>query len=221
MIDVDDATLVALRRAGWTIEQIVTETGANPGAVARALGARGTSPATWTLPTLSRAVTWSEQRRAGQRVTQIAARAGVSHQWVSRLTRPFGPFPPANHPVREWVQARHAGQSIKAIAQQDKVSEHRVSTATRPYGPFPYPHRDTGDRIHTAGIARMMGVLPAMVTRWRTRPDFPSPVSQSGPAPREWDRAAVQAWADHHLSTCPVCTARVLDVPRHRGNRRH
>ena len=63
--------------------QIVAETGAEPAMVARALGTGGALPASWTTPTVARAVTWRQRRRAGQRVADIAARAGVSHQWVS------------------------------------------------------------------------------------------------------------------------------------------
>ncbi len=221
-VGVDEPTIVALRQAGWTVGQIVTETGAEPAMVARALGARGALPASWTAPTVARAVTWSQQRRAGQRVADIAARAGVSHQWVSRLTGPFGPFPPAAaDDVPEWVQARRAGDTLDSIARRFGVSAHRVSAATAAHGPFAYPQRDHGGRVGTAGMARMLGVAEPTVTRWQRRVDFPPPALEGNPGRAMWDREAVQAWAAQALTRCPVCAAQVLDLPRHRGARRH
>ena len=82
MAGVDAGTVLTLRRAGWTAEQIVTEAGATPGTVARGLGARGSGPDSWTLPTLVKAVGGQTNARSGEPVASasVAAQAGVSHQ---------------------------------------------------------------------------------------------------------------------------------------------
>jgi len=218
-IGMEAATVTALRRAGWTVEQIVTEARISPGEVAVALGAPGPRVNAWTLPTLVRAVTWAESRRAGQPVVQMAAQAGVSHQRVSALTLPFGPYPRPTDPVAEWVTARRAGQPLSTIACDYQVSTDRVSKATAPHGPFPYPRRHPNDAVSTPEIARMFGVAEPTVRRWQTKTGFPPPRLQTRPP--LWDTAAVQAWADRYLTTCRVCAARVLNLPRHRGVRRH
>lgn len=217
----DDATFAALRRAGWSVEQIVAETGARPGAVAAGLGAHGPGPQSWTVRTLARAVTWAELRAAGQRVVDIAAREGVSHQQVSSLTRPFGPFPAPPDPVEAWVSARRAGRRIHDIAREYCVSTHRVSAVTKPHGPFPYPRREPPDRLTTPAIARWTGVAVPTVQRWQAKADFPPPLAQAEQRTPVWDRSAVQAWVKQHLTACPVCGAQVLNLPRHRGARRH
>ena len=183
-----------------------------------ALGADPVAVGSWTLATLVRAVSWVEQRRAGQLVTQIAARAGVSHQRVSKLTVPFGPFPSPQSPVIEWVSARRAGQRLADIAHEYRVPVDRVSRVTAGHGPFPYPSRRPSE-LSTYGIARRFGVAEPTVRRWQSRADFPPPRPEAVPA--RWDAAAVAAWAEEHLTACPVCGARVLNLPRHRGARRH
>lgn len=206
------ATVSALRRVGWSLEQIVVEARTSPGDVAVALGADPAAVGSWTLATLVRAVSWVEQRRAGQLVSQIAARAGVSHQRVSKLTVPFGPFSLPQSPVIEWVSARRAGQRLADIAGEYRVPVARVSRVTAGHGPFPYPSRRPSE-LSTFGIARRFGVAEPTARRWQSRVDFPPPCPGADSA--RWDAAAVAAWAEEHLTACPVCGARVLNLPRH------
>lgn len=226
VVVVDQATLqvaiAALHRAGWTAQQIVTEAGASPAAVALAFGANGPAPERWTLPTLVRAITWAEWRHSGQSVTHIATRAGVSHQRVSALTLPFGPFPAREHDqVADWVQQRREATSIGDVARTYGVSTHRVTAVTKPHGPYPYPRREPADHIGTNEIARWMRVATPTVKKWQARADFPTPLTQQQTGTQVWDRGSVQTWADRQLKPCPVCAARVLNVARHRGARRH
>jgi hypothetical protein len=226
VVVVDQATLqvtiTALHRAGWTPQQIVTEAGASPAAVARAFGAHGPAPERWTLPTLVRAVTWAEWRHGGQSVTRIATCAGVSHQRVSALTLPFGPFlAPEDDHAADWVQLRRDGITVGAIARTYGVSPYRVTTVTKPHGPYPYPRREPLDHVSVNEIARWMRVATPTVEKWQARPDFPTPLGPHRSSSRVWDRSSVQTWADRHLEPCPICAARVLDIARHRGARRH
>ena len=134
------ATVTALRRAGWTVEQIVTEARASPAEVATALGADSDAVQSWTLPTLVRAVTWAEWRRAGQSVAQIAADAGVSSAAPGSLTldppiggsklstrhAPFSP-PAADHPAGRWIEAYSHGDRRSTLSRPDNMAESPVA----------------------------------------------------------------------------------------------
>ena len=176
MAGVDAGTVLTLRRAGWTAEQIVTEAGATPGTVARGLGARGSGPDSWTLPTLVKAVGGQTNAALVNLLLALALppKRGYSTR-VSSLTLPFWPFSPPARPYRGMgrSQARRRQPSAD-LAREHSVSAHRVSTAAKPFGPFPYPSRDLGQQLGAPAIARLFGVATPTVKRWQSRSDFPA-----------------------------------------------
>lgn len=164
-----------------------------------------------------RAAAWAAQRREGVSTDRIAVDAGVTHQWVSRVTNPLGPFPrpgtPSAETVDRWITARREGMSASAIALHDRVPVHRVRDSTRHAGPFTR-------RVHGAGelgiteIAQLLGVGHPTVYRWQRLGRLPEPI-KGRPGLQAWDRDQVQRWAAEHLTECAQCGARPMDLLRH------
>lgn len=164
-----------------------------------------------------RAAVWASRRHEGISTAQIAGDAGVTHQWVSRVTKPWGPFPrpgsPTTKSVEQWIVDRRRGLSALAIASRDQVPVHRVRDATRHAGPFTR-------RVHRPGelgiteIAQLLGVGHPTVYRWRRLGRLPEPIpGRSGL--ESWSREEVERWADATLVECDQCEARPMDLLRH------
>lgn len=114
----------------------------------------------------ARARRWVHARRRGQSVIAIAAREGLAHQLVSRMTADYGPFP-APEVIEEWAQARRAGRTLAQIAAADHVGVTVVSRMTRGLGPFtPIGPRLPDGVIGVKGLAWMVGVSEPTVLRW-------------------------------------------------------
>ena len=112
----------------------------------------------------ARTARWVQLRRDGARVTEIAAREGVSHQIVSRTTLPHGPFPqphPPKETVESWVKDRRKGIPAAAIAAAAGVSADVIRRDTRPHGPFPGGGaRIPAGMLGLSGAARLAGIPP-------------------------------------------------------------
>lgn len=164
-----------------------------------------------------RAAAWAAQRREGVSTDDIAAEAGVTHQWVSRVTKPLGPFPrpgtPTPQTVERWIADRRRGISAGAIARRDQAPVHRVRDSTRHAGPFTR-------RVHRPGelgiteIAQLLGLGHPTVYRWERRGLLPEPV-KGRPGPAAWSRDDIERWAAQNLAECEQCGARPLDLLRH------
>ncbi|GIL37563.1 hypothetical protein [Phycicoccus sp. DTK01] len=139
---------------------------------------------------------WLARRRAGESVRLIAQRAGVSPWEVTKATKRFGPFPPADRQLgrtylttflleerrQRWIADRRRGVRVKEIAERDRVNHQTVTRATSDWGP--YPARETVEawvearqrRRPLGAIALEFGVLPATVQRFTTpHGPFPRP----------------------------------------------
>lgn len=141
-----------------------------------------------------RELDWLARRRAGESVRLIAQRAGVLPWEVTKATKRFGPFPPADRQVgrtylttflleerrQRWIADRRRGVRVKEIAERDGVNHQTVTRATSGWGP--YPAREIVEawvearrrRRSLGAIALQFGVRPATVQRFTT-PHGPSP----------------------------------------------
>lgn len=163
------------------------------------------------------------RRRRGERVVAIAASLGVSHQWVSKATSPFGPYPPSvgrgpsEEVVHRWVDQRRAGMSVAQVAAAAGVGLHVVERATSRSGPFPWPRCAGPGLVWQRQIAKECGVATQTVSKWTARSDFPAAVGVTSSGYPAWAEDDVRAWADRYLTSCEVCGARVLGINRHVG----
>lgn len=160
---------------------------------------------------------WAALRRNGTSTQDIAERAGVTHQWVSRVTKPLGPFPrpgaPTPETVKRWVSDRRAGLSALAIAERDQVPVHRVRDATRPFGPFTRRVHKPGE-VGITEIADLLGVGHPTIYRWHRLGRMPAPIAgRRGFV--SWPLDQVQEWAEQNLTVCAMCEAKPMDLLRH------
>lgn len=159
---------------------------------------------------------WIRARQRGQRVMQIAADDGVSHQLVSEATVEHGPFP-SEEVVREWVEARHAGHPAATIAAEYRTTTHKVRRATRPFGPF----RSRGPAVPDGllGIQRIserLGVSTAAVQGWAREGLLPPPDFVTARGRRIWQERTIEQWlSGQDLERCPACGALALNVRQH------
>lgn len=165
---------------------------------------------------------WAERRRAGESTMAIAEQAGVCHQWVSRVTKPFGPFPragtPTNETVRKWVAARQRRISLAQLSREYGVTARRISAATKPDGPFPTPRHRKPNLVGVQDIARLLGVSEPTVHRWRRMGFLLEHTDLDGHGRQSWDLEVLEAWIeDVGLPTCPDCGARPLQLRMHRA----
>lgn len=93
---------LALRRDGQSAALIAQRAGVTEAAVLRVTSPYGPFPrpsrqlgrvVASSEEVKRRTARWVALRRAGVKVSVIAAHEGVTHQIVSRTTGPFGPFP--------------------------------------------------------------------------------------------------------------------------------
>jgi transposase-like protein len=162
---------------------------------------------------------WARERREGKGVAEIAQRAGVCHQWVSRVTKPYGPFPRAGTPtaetVQEWVAARQAGKSAERVARDHGVHPARVRQATRAYGPFTSQLRMDG-WLTLSGVAEKLRVPTPTICHWLASGFLPPPVMHG--SRRLWAVGDFDEWlAGADLEACPLCGAMTRDRSRHMG----
>lgn len=164
-----------------------------------------------------RASAWAAQRREGVSTDRIATDAGVTHQWVSRVTKPFGPFPrpgtPSAMTVDRWITDRRAGISATAIALRDQAPVHRVRDSTRHAGPFTRRVHGPGE-LGITEIAQLLGVGHPTVYRWQRLGRLPGPI-KGRLGLQAWDQDQVERWAAEHLTECAQCGARPMDLLRH------
>lgn len=163
---------------------------------------------------------WVKQRRQGTSCAHIARSAGVSHQWVSRVTAPFGPYPRPSAPpidvVTTWVDARQHGTTITALSRSTGASHHTIREATREFGPFPRRNTPAG-YLGLTDVADLLGLPNPTVSKWRTQGFLPDPIAAAGVRPL-WTSKQILEWAqDQALPTCPACGARPRDLTRHHG----
>lgn len=161
---------------------------------------------------------WVQARRRGQRVTDIAAREGVSHQLVSRCTKVAGPYP-SPEVVQQWVAARRAGRTLEAIAQEFGTVSVVVSRETRAFGPFRPPGPRLPDGVvGSRGIAALAGVSDTAALRWVRTGRVPTPDFVIGDGRELWLNSTITRWlAIADLTTCPTCGARCVQLASHRA----
>ncbi|MFC7487849.1 MerR family transcriptional regulator [Knoellia sp. CPCC 206453] len=163
---------------------------------------------------------WASERRAGVGPAEIARREGYCHQWISRQTKPYGPFPRSGTPsaatIEKWVAERKAGRSAERVARENGVTTKRVREATRHAGPFPA-------RLHVDGfftlseLADELGVPSPTICHWSDTGFLPAPERRGGR--RLWPVEYFNEWlATAELETCPACGARTRDQSRHAGH---
>lgn len=164
-----------------------------------------------------RTARWVAARRRGLSVTQIARAEGVRHQYVSRRTIEYGPYPdPAV--VEDWVAARRTGQPIAVIAAEAQVSQTAVRAATQPHGPFRARYTRTPDGVlGVTALANRVGMSEPAVLNWVRAGRVPEPNFIVG-GRRLWLASTIEEWltvAD--LAHCPQCGARCLSLGQHRA----
>ena len=81
VVGVNETAIIAMRRAEWSVENPLRDRPPTE-AVDKALGASGPRPH-FEAVRLWPVVAWAKWRQAAQRLVDVAARAGVSHQRVS------------------------------------------------------------------------------------------------------------------------------------------
>ncbi|WP_156969624.1 helix-turn-helix transcriptional regulator [Knoellia subterranea] len=160
---------------------------------------------------------WAQERREGAGTGAIARREGVTHQWVSRLTKPYGPFarPSAPQPdaIAAWVKDRRAGRSAAWVAKYYGVPLQRVSDSTREFGPFRVRLKINGF-VTVSEAADHLAIPVPTLCRWITREYMPAPQRRNGR--RVWAESAFNDWlANAELETCPQCGAMTRDRVRH------
>ena len=158
----------------------------------------------------ARAADWVRARQQGQQVQAIADAAGVSHQYVSKMTAGHGPYPSADV-IQEWVEMRRAGRPVADIAAASGTSTARVLAATRSAGPF-YRRGSTlpNGVVGVAAIARMCHVPTATVLRWRRNGRLPP---RTGPlrlrglsgGPTRSSSGSSRAGWQHARPAAPTC----------------
>lgn len=162
---------------------------------------------------------WARERREGVSTLAIARREGVTHQWVSRLTKPYGPFsrpgtPSPDH-VAAWLNDRRSGRSAEWVAERYAVPVGKVRNATRAHGPFRPRFRVDGFVTITEAADHLAIPVPTMC-HW-VRIGF-VPVPEVIHGRRLWAEAAFMDWvASADLETCPECGAMTRDQVRHAG----
>jgi predicted DNA-binding transcriptional regulator AlpA len=215
---------LARRRDGESAALIAWRDGVSTDTVLRATKPYGPSPRatrhlgrTHLSPGIldERTARWVADRRRGLTVTKIAKAEGVRHQYVSRHTIEYGPYPdPAV--AEDWVAARKSGQSVSAIADTAGVSETVVRAATKPYGPFRARFTRTPDGVlGVTAIARQVGMSEPAVLRWVRAGRLPEPNFIAG-GRRLWLASTIETWlVTSGLAKCPQCGARCLSLGQH------
>lgn len=161
---------------------------------------------------------WVELRRQRHSVAAIAREAGVSHQWVSQVTAPHGPFPkpalPSPSVVDGWVEARRRGVTIAELVRTTGRSDEAIRRATRAYGPFPEKRGPEG-YLGVNDIADRLHLPNGRVSKWRSSGFLPEPALLIG-ARELWTPEQIEQWvATAGLQRCPQCGARPRDLRRH------
>lgn len=165
-----------------------------------------------------RTARWVAARRRGLTVTQIARAEGVRHQYVSRRTIEYGPYPdPAV--VEDWVAARRSGQHVSAIATTSGVSQSVIRAATKPHGPFRARYTRTPEGVlGVTALADRVGMSEPAVLNWVRAGRVPEPDYTVG-GRRLWLTSTIEAWlAVADLAHCPQCGARCLSLGQHRAS---
>lgn len=160
---------------------------------------------------------WARERHDGIGTAEIAERESVCHQWVSRVTKPYGPFPRPQRPtpdaVARWVEERRAGRSAARIARDDGESARRVLAATREHGPFPRSLQIEGHLTISEAAQRLRLPIPT-VCNWVAKGFMPQP-ERLGQR-RVWRTEVFEEWlANAPLETCPHCGAMTRELLRH------
>lgn len=160
---------------------------------------------------------WVEQRRRGVPAKVIAAQAGVSHQYVSQVTGPFGPFP-SRETVAQWVADRSSGVAPEVIAATFGAPVGVIERLTAPAGPFPSGRTASrGEVVGVCEAAREIGVSRSWLNHLREAGTFPDPDFVTAAGRHVWLRAKVLAWVreqPEHL-TCPQCGRALLRLALH------
>lgn len=167
----------------------------------------------------SKAEGWARERSQGVSTSVIAQREGVNHTWVSRLTKPHGPFPRPGTPTlveaERWVQDRTVGKSATQIARESGVPIGRVRSVTDPHGPF--TRRLSIDGYLTLSqVAERLRVPTPTICHW-ANVGFMIASERRG-SRRLWPVEAFEEWlTTADLQTCPECGAMTRDQGRHAG----
>ncbi|GGB71546.1 hypothetical protein GCM10011314_08650 [Knoellia flava] len=162
---------------------------------------------------------WALERLEGVSTAAIARREGVCHQWVSRVTKPYGPFPRAGTPSREtvavWVRERWAGKSAAQVAREHGVSVERVQRATREHGPFTNKFQ-IDKHVTITQISDRLRVPVPTLCKWVSTGFLIAP--QVSSKRRLWTVENFEDWLERAaLETCPLCGAMTRDQARHAG----
>ena len=147
---------------------------------------------------------------------EIARAEGVWHQYVSKCTAEYGPYPDPDV-VQQWVAARAAGRSVAAVAGAAGVSEGVVRRETKPFGPFrAKPSRMPEGVLGVSGLAGRVGMSHPAVLRWVRKGWVPDPDFVISGGRRLWLRSTIETWlAGVDLPECPHCGARCVSLTRH------
>lgn len=170
---------------------------------------------------LRAAEAWAELRRRGVSVGLIGREFGVTHQWVSRVTAPLGPFPragtPAAEQVEDWIAQRRSGRSIERVARSAGVPRQRVAEATAVAGPFRRRLAEPG-WLTVTDAAWVAGVSGPALLRWEALGRMPPPDARRGRR-RLWREDTIRQWLETSpdLERCGICGARSFSVSRHFG----
>lgn len=172
-----------------------------------------------------RVARWVRLRRAGMRVTAIAAQEGVFHQIVSKATLPFGPYPephPPEEAIQRWVKERKTGIPATVIAAVAGVSVDLVRRSTQPYGPFPAGgSRIPAGWVGASGAATLAGVSHPTILRWIDIGFMPPADVVTGTGRFLWCEATITTWLNiAPLQTCPTCGAKLKRPTAHSSQSR-
>ena len=125
--------------------------------------------------------------------------------------------------MREWATLRRGGRSISAIADDTGISPAMVRSQTAAHGPFrPIGHRLPHGLVGLAAVARITGLNPATVRRWRESGRLPPPDFVTAAGRWLWLEATLTRWEQAlDLDQCPTCGARCASLSRHRAANGH
>lgn len=161
---------------------------------------------------------WAALRRRGVSTSTIARANGVSHQWVSRVTAQWGPFPRAGaiapELVERWVDQRRQGRSAERIAREYGLRPERVLRETAGHGPFRVRHSEPG-WLGVSEIAEVLKISLPTLLRWCDAGFLPSGIVGDN-GRRQWRAESIDQWLESAgLDVCPECGARSRDGLRH------